>query len=161
MTGYFPARNRIRSVSAKLRSDRGGAIVELAAVISVMATVLFGAAEMARLAYASIEVSDAARAGASYAHQSVAAANSAATIRTVAAASANDISSGLTTTPTIFYSCSSTPSTQNSTTPACGTGDTVLMYIQVNTTATVTMPIHLPGLTSYTLTGQSIMRVQQ
>ena len=160
MTGYFPVRNRIRCLSAKLRSDRGGAIVELAAVVSVMAAILFGAAEFAMLAYDSIEVSDAARAGASYAHQSVSAANSAATIRTVAAASANDIS-GLSTTPVIFYSCSSTPSTQNSTTPACGTGDTVLMYIQVNTTATITMPIHLPGLTSYTLNGQSIMRVQQ
>ncbi len=162
MNPYQPAFIRANRLSAVLRSAEGGALVELAAVIALMASLLTGAAECAMLTYDSIEVSDAARVGASYAAQSATNASNSATIRNVAAGSANDIS-GLSTTPTVFYSCSSTPSMQSSTnppSPTCSSSDTILTYIQVSTGTTVTMPIHLPGLTSYTLTGQAIMMDQ-
>jgi Flp pilus assembly protein TadG len=144
---------------ALLRSGSGAALVELALVGTMLVTILLGAAEFAMLAYDSIEVSDAARAGAGYGSESTGAASDSAGIRSVAAKSANDVSA-LTTTPTVFYSCSSTPSTQNATQPTCGSGDSVLTYIQVTTAATISMPIHIPGLSSYTVNGKAIMRVQ-
>jgi len=142
-----------------LRSDSGGAIVELAAGVTILVTILLGATQFAMLAYDSIEVSDAARAGVAYGSQSSANANNFPVIKAVAAASANDVS-GLTTNPTVFYTCSSTPATHSGIPPGCGTGDTVLTYSQVATSAIVAMPIHIPGLSSYTLNGQAIMRVQ-
>jgi len=162
MNSYLTTFVHPNRLTAALRPNDGGALVELAAVIALMATLLAGAAEFAMLAYDSIEVSDAARVGASYAAQSATTANNTAIIRNVAAASANDIS-GLTTTSTVFYSCSSTPSVHSSSSPPsppCASSDTILTYIQISTSATVTMPIHLPGLTNYELTGQAVMRVQ-
>src|ERR1700733_8939384 len=55
---------------AALRDTAGGALVELALLIPVFVALLLGAAEFARLAYAGIEVSNAARAGVAYGSQS-------------------------------------------------------------------------------------------
>ena len=53
-----------------LRENSGQAFVELALVLPIFILLLVGAAEVGRLAYASIEVSNAARAGVAYAAQS-------------------------------------------------------------------------------------------
>ena len=140
-------------------SSSGSALIELAVVVLMLVPILLGAAEFAMLAYDSIEVSDAARAGATYGSESTRTASDSTGIKSVAAESANDIS-GVVATPTVFYSCSSTPATQNPTQPTCSSGDSVLTYIQVATSATINMPIHIPGLGSYTLNGQAIMRVR-
>src|ERR1039458_2446239 len=62
-----------------LRDQRGNAMVELALGVTLCSTLIVGAAEFGWLAYQSIEVSNAARAGVQYGAQS----------RTDAAATAN------------------------------------------------------------------------
>ncbi len=49
-----------------LRDNRGSAFVELALVLPLLTFVIIGAAELGRIAYYAIELSSAARAGASY-----------------------------------------------------------------------------------------------
>src|ERR1700760_4007832 len=55
---------------AGMRDETGAALVEVAIGVSVCMTLVVGAAELGRVAYAGIEVSDAARAGVQYGAQS-------------------------------------------------------------------------------------------
>lgn len=58
----------IRAIFRKLqRDDRGQALIELAISIPLLMLLLLGATELGRLAYAAIEVSNAARAAAQFA----------------------------------------------------------------------------------------------
>src|ERR1022692_3282709 len=59
----------ISMLGHNLRKEAGQALVELALVVPVFTVLLIGAAEFGRLAYADIEVCNAARAGAAYASQ--------------------------------------------------------------------------------------------
>jgi Flp pilus assembly protein TadG len=150
--------SRLRSL---LKLNSGGALVEIALLAPVFVAVLLGATEFAILAYQAIEVSDAARAGVAYGSQSTSTASNSSQMQKVAKAASPDVSA-LQATPSMFYACSSTPATHSSTSPTnCATGDHVLTYVEVTTTATVTPTIHVPGLpSSYTLNGLAIMRVQ-
>ena len=56
----------------KLCADRGSAFIELAIALPLISLVLIGAAELGRIAYFAIEVSDAARAGVAYGAQRLA-----------------------------------------------------------------------------------------
>ena len=145
---------------AAIRGAGGGALVELALVVPVFTVLLVGAAEFARLAYAGIEVSNAARAGVAYGSQSSTTASDITGMQTAATNDSPNVS-GLSATATEFWSCSNAPCTQSSTPPTCtGTGNHLLNYVQVRTTATVDPLIHVPGLpTTYTLRGLAIMRV--
>jgi Flp pilus assembly protein TadG len=142
-----------------MRHTTGGALVELALIVPIFTVLLVGAAEFARLAYAAIEVSNAARAGVAYGSQSSSTASNLTGMQTAATNDSPNVS-GLTATATEFWSCSNAPSTQSSTPPTCTTGNHLLNYVQVRTTATVDPLIHVPGLpTTYTLRGLAIMRV--
>jgi Flp pilus assembly protein TadG len=142
------------------RDNTGGAIVELALVVPIFTALLLGAAEFATLEYAGIETSNAARAGVAYGSQSATTAADISGMQTAATNDGKDVS-GLAATATEFWSCSNAPSTQSSSPPTCSSGDHLLNYVQVTTTATVTPVVHLPGLqTAFTLHGLAIMRVQ-
>jgi Flp pilus assembly protein TadG len=145
-----------------LREMVGGALVELALVVPVFVALLLGAAEFARLAYASIEVSNAARAGVAYGSQSSTTASDISGMQTAATNDGANVT-GLSATATEFWACSGStvPYTQLSSPPTCtGTGNHLLNYVQVTTTATVNPLIHVPGLpTTFTLHGLAIMRV--
>ncbi len=147
---------------AALRDTAGGALVELALVVPVFVALLLGAAEFARLAYASIEVSNAARAGVAYGSQSSTTASDISGMQTAATNDGANVT-GLSATATEFWTCSGStvPYTQLSSPPTCtGTGNHLLNYVQVTTTATVNPLIHVPGLpTTFTLHGLAIMRV--
>jgi Flp pilus assembly protein TadG len=67
-----------------IRDEMGQAFVELAIVLPVAILLLVGAAEIGRLAFASIEVSNAARAGVAYGAQSHVTASDIAGIQTAA-----------------------------------------------------------------------------
>jgi Flp pilus assembly protein TadG len=154
-------------------NETGQAFVELALVMPLFILLLVGAAELGRLAYAAIEVNNAARAGVAYAAQShTTAADTGATGGIVLAAKADapDVTSLTATasqscaceasagTITAFASCSNTVT--NLTT--CPSPSRIVVYVQVNTTAPIDTLFHLPGIpNSLTLRGQATMRVLQ
>jgi Flp pilus assembly protein TadG len=150
--------------------DAGQSLVELALVLPLFVLLLFGAVEVARLAYASIEVGNAARAGASYAAQnhttasdttniSLAATNEAPNITSLSATTSYSCSCESSTgTVTSFSSCVNTVT--NLTT--CPSPSRIVETVTVNTSAPVDTAFHFPGIpNSITLQGQAIMRVEQ
>jgi Flp pilus assembly protein TadG len=150
--------------------DAGQSLVELALVLPLFVLLLFGAVEVARLAYASIEVGNAARAGASYAAQNHTTASDTTNISLAATNEAPDITSlsattsyscsceSSTGTVTSFSSCSNTVT--NLTT--CASPSRIVETVTVNTSAPVDTAFHFPGIpNSITLQGQAIMRVEQ
>lgn len=144
------------------RNEIGSAIVELALILPIFLFLMLGVVEFGRLAYASIEVSNAARAGVQFGAQSHAAASNISGMESAATNDAGDITSGvMTATATQFCTCSNGTTSDCSAT-SCTSPGVMIEYVQVNTTATVDPLFHYPGLpTTFTLQGQAIMRVEQ
>jgi len=146
---------------AGMRGDTGQSLVELALMFPIFIILLVGAAEFGRLAYAAIEVSNAARAGASYGSLSRGRAADLANVELVATTDAANLT-GVTAVATNFCACSTggTITCFTALTTSCPSPARVIDYLQVNTTASFDPLFHLPGLpTTFTLTGQAIMRV--
>jgi Flp pilus assembly protein TadG len=146
-----------------VRNDLGQAFVELALVMPIFLLLFLGAAELGRLAYASIEVSNAARAGVAYGAQSHTTAADTSGIQLAATQDAGQITSM--GTPVVIQSCSCSDGTAitcaNAGTNCVGTAR-IIEYVQVNTSATVNTAFHYPGIpNTITLNGQAIMRVEQ
>lgn len=147
---------------AGIRSDVGQSFVELALVLPIFILLVVGAVELGRLAYASIEVSNAARAGVAYGAQSHITASDNSGIQLAATQDAPDITS-LTAIATQACSCS------NGTAISCSNAGTncvgparIIEYVQVSTSADVNTLFHLPGIANtVTLRGHAIMRVEQ
>ena len=85
--------------------EGGGAFVELALVVPIFGLLLVGAAEFGRLAYADIEVSNAARAGVAYGAQNHATASDTSGMQTAATQDAPDVTS-IAATASTFCTCS-------------------------------------------------------
>jgi Flp pilus assembly protein TadG len=155
-----------------LRRERGDALVELALVLSLLGVpLLIGTADMGFVVYDSIEVANAAHAAALYGMQSSTYAANSSGMIAAAQAEASDFGTALGVTPIPYYACSSAiggtqytgSNAQANATSAC-TGGTnhALEFVQVNTSVTVTPPIHLPGISkSFTVAGSSVMEVEQ
>jgi Flp pilus assembly protein TadG len=145
-----------------IRDGIGQAFVELALVLPIFILLLVGAAEVGRLAYASIEVSNAARAGVAYGSQNHTTASDTANIQLAAAKDAPNITT-LTAIATQVCSCS------NGTSITCANAGTtcvgpahIIEYVQVTTSAPVNTLFHFPGIAStVTFRGYAIMRVEQ
>lgn len=150
--------------TCKNRREAAQSLVELALVFPLFTMIVLGATEFARFAWASIEVSNAARAGAQYGAQSHVTASNTAGIQTAALNDGVNLT-GLTVTSSQYCVCS----TAESTTITCSTGltncaspNTLIAYVQVSTTATVTPVVHYPTLpSSLTLHGSAVMAVEQ
>lgn len=154
----------------RLEDNTGNATLELALAFSVLAApLMLGASETAFMVYDSIEVSNAAHAGAMYGMYSQTFATNTTQIQAVAQAEASDLNGQLTVTPAVYFACSAAPSgthysTQAAATQACGTGSSnhSLEFVQVATSATINPPLHVPGLpNTWTLRGFSVMEVQE
>jgi TadE-like protein len=154
----------------RLGDNTGSATLELALTFSVLAApLMLGASETAFMVYDSIEVSNAAHAGAMYGMYSQAFANNTSGITTAAQSEAPDLRGQLTVTPTIYFACSAAPggtqyTTQTAATQACGSTSSnhSLEFVQVVTSATINPPLHVPGLpNTWTLRGSSLMEVQE
>ena len=166
----------------KLHSNAGSAIVELALTLPMLTLLLVGAAELGRMAYAAIEVTEAARAAVAYGSQNSATAGDVTGMQNAANAAAPDIGSLLTfTNGSPNYACvcdtissSGAVSTSPSTPGSCGSMLTncatvnsteiqkIVPYVQVFTQATVPTMFHYPGIpSSFTLHGWAQMRVIQ
>jgi Flp pilus assembly protein TadG len=144
-----------------LGDEHGSSLVELALVFPIFILLLAGAAEFGRLAYDAIEVSNAAYAGAIYGAQSHATAVDTTNIELAATNDAADVT-GVSATAVTFCTCSSGTTITCSNTASCNSPDRVLEFVQVNTIATVNPLFHYPGIaTTFTLHGQSILRVEQ
>jgi Flp pilus assembly protein TadG len=142
-----------------LRSDRGDALIELALSLTLLTLIIVGTAEGGFLAYSAIEVSNAAHAGAAYGSQDHATADDVSGMQTAATDDAHDVS-GITVTAARFCKCSGAGTSTCAVTDC--SGSRIVEYVQVNTTASVSPPIKIPGSpSSYTFTGQAIMRVLQ
>jgi Flp pilus assembly protein TadG len=157
---------------ARLRSESGNALIEVALISSLLGVpLLLGTGELGYVVYDSIEISSAAHAASLYGMRSLTYASDTAGMRTAAQNEATDFGAALTVTPTPYYACSSaiggtqyTGSNAQSNASAACTGGTnhALQFIQVNTSATVTPLVHCPGLpASFALSGLSVMEVEQ
>ena len=144
-----------------IRGDGGQAFVELALVLPIFVLLLLGAGEFGRLAYMAIEVSNAARAGVAYGAQNHVTASDTTGMQLAATNDGSNVAT-LSASASHFCSCSGGGSSTCLPTDCTGAGNRILEFVQVNTTAAVDPLIHVPGLpTTYTLTGQAIMRVEQ
>lgn len=152
-----------------LSGESGSALVELALVVAVLGIpLLLGVAQMGVLVYDSIEVSDAANAGALYGMQSTTDAVDNTGMTTAAQKDAPDFGTNLGVSPSTYWVCAlavtgtqSAGANGNQTLSCTGTGNHALQFVQVNTSVTVTPFIHCPGLpTTFTLTGQAAMEVE-
>jgi Flp pilus assembly protein TadG len=151
-----------------LRDESGNALIETALCVSILGLpMLVGTVEMGGMTYWSVEISNAAHAGAAYGMISSTFAANSSGITAAAQNEASDFGTALTATPTVYYACSNSIggtqySTQAAATTGCSGSGHSLEFIQVVTSGTVTPPIHCPGLpTSYTLRGVSVMEVQE
>jgi Flp pilus assembly protein TadG len=143
------------------RREDAQSLVELALVVPLFLLLLLGSAEFARFAWAAVLTSNAARAGAAFgAVNPVNAANTAG----IQDAATKDSSVLSLQPPTVTSPCAcsdgtSIPDCTQSLT-VCKVPATIINYVQVNTSSTVTPLMHYPGLpTSFTVTGKSIMVV--
>ena len=138
--------------------DSGQALIETAVTVSLYALLLLGVSEFGRLAFAAIEVANAASAGARYAATTGEAADSTG----IANAAANDAGNltGLTTTSSYSCICSDGSSS------TCGNGDCstshIVETVTVNTQVSFDPLFHLPGLPkTFTLKGQAVEKCLQ
>ena len=147
------------ALNAVHSNQSGQSLVESALAVSLCGMLMLGAAEFGRLAYAGIEVSDAARAGVEYGAQSHATAADNSNMQIAASNSAPDISN-LTTSATHFCKCADGTSSTCVTTDCAGSR--IIEYVQVSTSANVDPLIHVPGLPqTYAVSGKAVMRVVQ
>ena len=146
---------RNRRTRLFLRSESGQTLVEVGILGPVMILILFGVVQFGLVAYYSIEVSNAAKAGAQYGMQNGYTAQDSAGIQAAALAAAPDIS-GMTVTSSRSCICSD-GSASTCTLGDCPTSQ-VEPIVTVNTQASVTPPIKIPGFSSFTMKGQAIQK---
>jgi Flp pilus assembly protein TadG len=148
-------------------SESGNALVELAVSLPLFLLLILGTAEIANLAWASVQVNNAARAGAAYA--SISRANAAASNLANIQLAAQNEAPKLTLTTTSTQSCycvtSGTPAPLTCDINAltnCPSPGVIQVAVQVNTQAAVTPFVHYPGLpATYTVRSQATLGVLQ
>ena len=139
----------------------GQAATELALVAPVLAVLVVGAADFARAFYFNQEVVAAARAGAQYGSQSVAAASDTTGISAAALANGTNVP-GLATNSS-FCTCQSPPPTGQTAcaTAYCNGANSQATYVTVTATATFNTLVNYPGIPhTTTMSGKAIMQVQ-
>jgi Flp pilus assembly protein TadG len=155
----FLGRVNARYTSLLGRSERGSSLVELALMLPVLGLLLFGAIDFARGYYLSIEVTNAAHAGAQFGVQNA----SVAGMQNAATSDAADVAGsdvpGM--TASAIYGCECPDGTDQvpncSSSPGCANA---VNYVQVTTNATYTPLIPWPGVpSSIPLQGQATMRI--
>jgi Flp pilus assembly protein TadG len=145
---------RARRFLRALGCDAGGALIETALVLPLLAVMLLGVVEIGMAEYQSIEVSNAARAGVQYGAQGLGYVTD---LTGIQRAATNDAPNVTLATPQTFTSWVPT-----GTPLACANGGPVETILKVTTRATFTPLIHIPGISSsITLNGWAIQKVSQ
>jgi Flp pilus assembly protein TadG len=153
--------------------DSGNAVLEFAVIMAFLAPpLLLGTTDLAVLVYSSIEISNAAHAGAMYGMTNSNLASATAMIQIVAQNEASDFGTNLVVTPTTYYACSAdqggaqyptTTAGLAAAAAACPSSATnhYLEFLQVVASAPVTLPFSCCGLPkTTTLTRTSVMEVE-
>jgi Flp pilus assembly protein TadG len=151
-----------RSSKALRLSEDGSALVELAISLPLLSLVLLGAAEFARVAYASIEVVNGAHAAAVYASSSMAASADSGGITNAANSDASNLVGGnaiSVTSVTTACTCADTtytPSSCSDNSTCINNNTSMITAVTVNTQSTFSPIIRIPGgVNSFTLKGRS------
>lgn len=138
--------------------ERGQSLAELALLMPILMISMMGIIEISRVAYYSIEVSNAARAGVQYGAQNSATASDSTGMQTAATNDAANIT-GLVATGSHFCKCSNGGST-SCLSNTCTSGTRLLEYVNVTTSVTVNALFRYPGIPrTFTLSGSSTERV--
>jgi hypothetical protein len=128
-------------------------------MLPVILATMMGAIEIGRVAYASIEVCNAARAGVAYGAQNE---GNAANTSTMEAAALADVNlTGMTATANYSCKCSN-GSTTSCTSNTCTSGTHLEEYVTVTTSYSMNSLFKYPGIPqTFTLSGSDTMRVRQ
>ncbi len=149
------------------RRQRGQALVELAIVSSVLLALAIGVADFCRVYYASVSVTNAARAGAQYALRQRYTDTAGIQAAAVADASglknfsSSNVTAGTTSGQWFYCQCpGSTGTVTCSATLTCAGGSPQL-FVDISTNYTFTTIVNYPGIPhTLTLRGEAIMREQ-
>src|ERR1700748_2950520 len=134
----------------------GGALVETALTFPVLIIMIAGVTEFSRVAYASLEVVSAAKAGVSYGSQTGGTATDLTAITYAAQHDAANVSSLKVLSATSSYACSNPSDDPAGGANTGGPASALLQTLTVVTQATIDPIIHVPGLpTTYTINGQA------
>ena len=149
-------------LNSERSSEEGSALVELALSLPVLLIMLLGAAEFARLAYASIAVVNAAHSAAVYASSSHAALSDSTGITNAAGTDAGNLTGSnavQVTSVTSACSCSNTgvsPSSCNDNSTCFNAHAAMITTVTVQTRSTFAPVIRIPGSrTTFNLYGNS------
>lgn len=150
--------------------ESGNALIELAFSLPLFAVLMLGTAELGNLAWASVQLNNAARAGAQYASQSHISAANTSQIGIAAQLEAPQFITAPATQVTASQACycvsSGTSGPKDpgctTTTPASCAPGVIQVTVQVNIQAPVTTFVHYPGLPAgYTVNAQATAGVTQ
>jgi hypothetical protein len=171
-------RRGVRVRRCDWRAECGGALVEVALIVSLLGLpLLLGSADLATLIYGSIEIDNAAHAGAMFGMQGTCCILQTAQMTSAAQNEAADFGTNLTVTPTSYYACSAAQASPTWTgtahvidstslaaakTHCTGASGHVLAFVKVVTSAPITLPFHCCGLpASVTMSGSSVMESEE
>lgn len=148
---------RIRTILSGLRrGEAGGALVETALTLPLLVTLITGAVELSRVAYTSLEVVSAARAGVSYGTETGGTASDTTGITYAAQNDAPNVTTLTVTSVSSSYSCSDGTAAPGPPYNMDCPNSHIEQTLTVQTQAEIDPLIHLPGLpTTYTITGQA------
>jgi Flp pilus assembly protein TadG len=144
------------------RCEAGQALVETSLSTSLLLLVLLGAVDLAQVIYATIEVTNAAKAAVQYGAQNTATAADTTDIQAAASGEAANLS-GRTTTVTTTGQCSdgsACTGTGGACLPTDCSGSHIETVLTANTSENYSPMIQIPGLLStFTLRGQAVQKV--
>lgn len=144
-----------------LRGDNTGqALVELALTIPLLMLLLLGAVELARAAYAAVEVTNAAEAAVRYGAQNRTTAQDFPGMKLAAQNDASNITLASTTSTRTCGCSDGTQEGSSCTSFSCTDGAPTMETLKVMTTTNFDTLVHLPGLpTTFTLRGYAVQKV--
>jgi len=152
------------------RSEKGSALVELAVCLPLLALILVGTADFARVFYTTIQLTNAARAGAQFGAAGVTQSGDVAGMQTTAMTAINFTSPGITATASRSCGCATDPGVFSGpvscTAPisvACSAGQHRVMTVTVTTSKAFSTISGLAGIPVFTqpLERSATMRVSE
>lgn len=158
--GHMQRRADEGRVTRLLRDEIGSQLVETAIVAPLLVLMALGAADFARVNYAAITLSHAARAGAQFGAHSPAAASDTAGMVQAARDEAADLEGPINVTAERFCRCPS-GSAVSCNAGTCGTGVFKEIYVSVTAARTFNTLAPYPGVPSAVpLSRQAVLRVR-